>query len=80
MYVARCGPCLETKIREKHIYDSKFSFLLPWDQFYPYYKQKIEDERAITDAEWRQQKEEQQDTTKFKEWIDLSEQNGVHVS
>ncbi|CAG8633087.1 3564_t:CDS:10 [Paraglomus brasilianum] len=79
MYVARCGPCLETKIREKHIYDSKFSFLLPWDQFYPYYKQKIEDERAITDAEWRQQKEEQQDTTKFKEWIDLSEQNGVHL-
>ncbi|GES78388.1 splicing factor, suppressor of white-apricot homolog isoform X1 [Rhizophagus clarus] len=45
-YVAKNGQSLEAKVREKHIDDPRFSFLLPWNEFHPYYKQKIQEEKA----------------------------------
>ncbi|GBC48584.2 uncharacterized protein OCT59_029769 [Rhizophagus irregularis] len=45
-YVAKNGQSLEAKVREKHIDDPRFSFLLPWNEFHPYYKHKIQEERA----------------------------------
>jgi len=44
-YVAKNGQSLEAKVREKHIDDPRFSFLLPWNEFHPYYKQRIQEER-----------------------------------
>ncbi|CAG8515462.1 2051_t:CDS:2 [Funneliformis caledonium] len=49
-YVAKNGQSLEAKVREKHIDDPRFSFLLPWNEFHPYYKQKIKDEKATFES------------------------------
>ena len=49
-YVAKNGQSLEAKVREKHIDDPRFSFLLPWNEFHPYYKQKIQEERATVES------------------------------
>ncbi|CAG8434407.1 1371_t:CDS:2 [Diversispora eburnea] len=45
-YVAKNGLSLEAKVREKHIDDPRFSFLLPWNEFHPYYKKKILEEKS----------------------------------
>lgn len=45
-YVAKNGLSLEAKVREKHIDDPRFSFLLPWNEFHPYYKKKIQEEKS----------------------------------
>ncbi|CAG8480650.1 9761_t:CDS:2 [Acaulospora colombiana] len=49
-YVAKNGQSLEAKVREKHIDDPRFSFLLPWNEFHPYYKKKIQDEKSTFDS------------------------------
>ncbi|CAG8720209.1 15302_t:CDS:2, partial [Acaulospora morrowiae] len=49
-YVAKNGQSLEAKVREKHIDDPRFSFLLPWNEFHPYYKKKIQDEKLTFDS------------------------------
>ncbi|CAI2178913.1 13941_t:CDS:2, partial [Funneliformis geosporum] len=49
-YVAKNGQSLEAKVREKHIDDPRFSFLLPWNEFHPYYKQKIQDEKSTCES------------------------------
>nr|CAG8476048.1 14335_t:CDS:2 [Entrophospora candida]CAG8555764.1 2267_t:CDS:2 [Entrophospora candida] len=50
IYVAKNGQSLEAKVREKHIDDSRFSFLLPWNEFHPYYKQKIEEDKNLIES------------------------------
>ncbi|RHZ47077.1 hypothetical protein Glove_593g8 [Diversispora epigaea] len=47
-YVAKNGLSLEAKVREKHIDDPRFSFLLPWNEFHPYYKKKIQEEKSAS--------------------------------
>ncbi|CAG8795908.1 24641_t:CDS:2, partial [Gigaspora rosea] len=45
-YVSKSGESLEAKVREKHIDDPRFSFLLPWNEFHSYYRQRIQHEKA----------------------------------
>ncbi|CAG8465679.1 12005_t:CDS:2 [Ambispora gerdemannii] len=56
-YIAKSGPSIESKIRAQHIDDPKYSFLLPWNEYNPYYKFKIQDERNFLE---KVKKEEQQ--------------------
>ncbi|OUM69604.1 hypothetical protein PIROE2DRAFT_2472, partial [Piromyces sp. E2] len=40
-YIARNGSEFETLVRQKNIGDERFSFMQPWNEFYNYYKYKI---------------------------------------
>ncbi|ORX55420.1 hypothetical protein BCR36DRAFT_581440 [Piromyces finnis] len=41
-YIARNGNEFETLVRQKNIGNEKFSFMQPWNEFYNYYKYKID--------------------------------------
>jgi splicing factor 3A subunit 1 len=62
-YVAKNGQSLEAKVREKHIDDPRFSFLLPWNEFHPYYKQKIQEERATIEPVEKEAESDDDTTT-----------------
>ena len=46
-YVARNSEQFERTVLEKHCGDPRFGFLNPWNQFYGYYKSKVQQIRAL---------------------------------
>ncbi|KAG2187607.1 hypothetical protein INT44_005296 [Umbelopsis vinacea] len=42
-FVAKAGPSLESKIKEKHLGNPKFAFLQPWNEHHAYYRSRVAD-------------------------------------
>ncbi|CAG8708826.1 4702_t:CDS:2, partial [Ambispora leptoticha] len=59
-YIAKSDPSFESKIRAQHIDDPKYSFLLPWNEYNPYYKFKIQDERNLLGKTKKEERHQQQ--------------------
>ncbi|KAG9299728.1 hypothetical protein G9A89_013088 [Geosiphon pyriformis] len=49
VHIAKSDVSVESKIRGQHIDDPQYSFLLPWNEFNPYYKFKIQSERKLNE-------------------------------
>jgi hypothetical protein len=41
-FVAKAGPLLESKIKEKNLENPKFSFLQPWNEFHTHYRARVD--------------------------------------
>lgn len=41
-FVAKAGPSLESKIKEKNFGNPKFGFLNPWNEFHAYYRSQVD--------------------------------------
>ncbi|RUP45463.1 hypothetical protein BC936DRAFT_148162 [Jimgerdemannia flammicorona] len=53
-FVAKSGPSLESRIRDKNGSDPRFGFLLPWNEFHGYYRSRVDAEAvevAVADGE-----------------------------
>ncbi|CAO3680483.1 unnamed protein product [Umbelopsis ramanniana] len=42
-FVAKAGPSLESKIKEKNLGNPKFAFLQPWNEYHAYYRSRVEE-------------------------------------
>ncbi|KAI8576202.1 hypothetical protein K450DRAFT_258085 [Umbelopsis ramanniana AG] len=42
-FVAKAGPSLESKIKEKNLGNPKFAFLQPWNEHHAYYRTRVDD-------------------------------------
>ncbi|KAJ3061344.1 hypothetical protein HK102_009150, partial [Quaeritorhiza haematococci] len=53
-FVARNGGAFEAKVKAKNIGDSRFGFLLPWNEYHPYYQHKVSEFAAQIKAEGKE--------------------------